>query len=96
MWFVKVYEKLETMVGVTNKLEGRYSWTLLKRIDEDEDDDDPHTGLYDLYKRTECHSKLAIAWRLMKECFEPIEDRHTKIDVIQSIVHNCGLVQHLV
>lgn len=74
------------MVGVNNKLDDRYTWTLLKRMDEEYSDD----GVHDFYKRTECHSKLAIAWSVMKDCFEPITDRHTKIDIIQSIVYNCG------
>lgn len=86
--FDKVYEKLEMMVGVNHKLDGGYSWTLLKHMNEDEKNSD--IGLYDLYKRAECHSKLELAWSVMKDCFEPITDRHTKIDVIQSVVYNCG------
>lgn len=74
------------MVGVSNNLDGVYTWTLLRRMDEK----DSAAGAQDYYIRTECHLKLAIAWSLMKDCFEPITDRHTRIDVIQSIVYNCG------
>lgn len=74
------------MVGVSNKLDGEYTWTLLRKMDIG----DSAAGTQDYYIRTECHSKLAIAWSLMKDCFEPITDRHTRIDVIQSVVYNCG------
>lgn len=82
----EIYEKLEKMVGVSNKLDGEYTWTLLRKMDIG----DSAAGTQDYYIRTECHSKLAIAWSLMKDCFEPITDRHTRIDVIQSVVYNCG------
>lgn len=72
------------MVGVSNKLDGEYTWTLLRRMEKG----DSAAGTRDFYRITECHSKLAIARSLMKDCFEPITDRHTKIDVIQSIVYN--------
>ncbi|XP_071916807.1 increased DNA methylation 1-like [Coffea arabica] len=53
---------------------------------------DNDTGSYtdDTYKRIVCHSKLAVALRLMDDCFEPIVDRHTRINVIRSVVYNCG------
>ncbi|KAL8106939.1 increased DNA methylation 1-like [Apium graveolens] len=82
----EIYEKLEEMVGASNKLDGGYTWTLLRRMENG----DSAAGNGNINIRTECHSKLAIAWSLMKECFEPITDRHTRIDVIQSIVYNIG------
>lgn len=74
------------MVGASNKLDDEYTWTLLRRMEKG--DSAAGTGNFNI--RTECHSKLAIAWSLMRDCFEPITDRHTRIDVIQSIVYNCG------
>ncbi|CAK9184995.1 unnamed protein product [Ilex paraguariensis] len=82
----QVFEKLEQMVGAKNALDEGYTWTLLQRIDKG-------FGIFvhDLHKRAECHSKLALAWCVMEECFEPIIDRHTKINMIQSVVSNCGI-----
>ena len=80
---LQVYKKLEKMVGVSNKLDGPYTWTLIRRMENG----DFSAGSQDFYRRTECHSKLAIAWSLMKDCFEPITGRHTKIDVIQSTIN---------
>lgn len=74
------------MVGVSYKLDDSYTWTLIRRMDKG----DNAAGPMDYYTRTECYSKLAIVLSLMKQSFEPITDRHTKIDVIQSIVYNCG------
>ncbi|CAI9095677.1 OLC1v1031673C1 [Oldenlandia corymbosa var. corymbosa] len=82
----EVHDKLEeSLVGMKNELDEGFSWSLLHRMDDD-------TGIYfeDTYKRTMCHSKLAVALGLLEDCFKPIDDRHTKINVIPSIVYNCG------
>nr|XP_027082629.1 increased DNA methylation 1-like [Coffea arabica] len=82
----EVYDKLErNLVGLKNELDEGFSWSLLHHMDND-------TGSYtdDTYKRIVCHSKLAVALRLMDDCFEPIVDRHTRINVIRSVVYNCG------
>ena len=73
------------LVGLKNELDEGFSWSLLHHMDND-------TGSYtdDTYKRIVCHSKLAVALRLMEDCFEPIVDRHTRINVIRSVVYNCG------
>ncbi|KAA8526023.1 hypothetical protein F0562_007877 [Nyssa sinensis] len=82
---IEVNEKLEKIVGARNDLDEGYTWTLLRRMDDG-------TGIcvQDFYQKTECHAKLAVAWRVMEECFETIIDRHTKINMIQSVVYNCG------
>ncbi|KAI3469014.1 hypothetical protein Pfo_025677 [Paulownia fortunei] len=82
----EVCDKLaKSMVGKRNEIDEGYSWTLLHQMDDG-------SGIYidDKYMRTMCHSKLAVARRLMEECFEPIQDRHTRIKVIPSVVYNCG------
>lgn len=81
-----MYGKLErNIIGKKNELDEGYSWTLIHRMDND-------NGIYidDNYKRTLCHSKLAVALRLMEDCFEPIVDRHTRINIIPSVVYNSG------
>lgn len=80
-----MYEKLGRLVGVTNELDEGLTWTLVRRID-------PGGGgnSEDFYDRTVCNSKTAVAVAVMEECFEPVIDRHTQIDVVRSVVYNCG------
>ncbi|CAL5359767.1 unnamed protein product [Camellia sinensis] len=72
----EVYKKLEKMVGVRIELDEGFSWTLLRQMDQEFG-----VKLDDLYQIIECHSKLAVARIVMEECFEPIKDRNTKINV---------------
>ncbi|KAI8022691.1 Increased DNA methylation 1 [Camellia lanceoleosa] len=83
-----VYEKLKEMVGVRNELDEGFSWTLLQQMNEEFG-----VQLDDLYKTIECHSKLAVARIVMEDCFEPITDRYTRINIIQNVVYNRNLVQ---
>ncbi|KAK4364474.1 hypothetical protein RND71_015832 [Anisodus tanguticus] len=81
-----IYDKLERgIIGIENELDRSYKWTLLQNTD-----DGSGINIEDHYQRTMCHSKLVVARRLMEDCFEQIIDRHTRIDVIKSVVYNCG------
>ncbi|KAK3029837.1 hypothetical protein RJ639_038271 [Escallonia herrerae] len=81
----EVKEKLGKIVGEENKLADGYTWTLLQRTDSD-----PNVCPDELYRGTICNSKLGVAWRLINECFEPLIDRHTSVDMVQSVVYSCG------
>lgn len=82
---MKIYDTLEGhILGVERELDRGYKWTLLQNTDDGSDINRDH------YQRTVCHSKLAVARRLMGDCFEQIIDRHTRIDVVKSVVYNCG------
>ncbi|KAK6783050.1 hypothetical protein RDI58_020846 [Solanum bulbocastanum] len=82
----KIYDKLERRyLGVEHELDKSYKWTLLQNTD-----DGSGINIEDDYQRTVCHSKLVVARRLMEDCFEEIIDRHTKIDVVKSLLYNCG------
>ncbi|CAN4078047.1 unnamed protein product [Withania somnifera] len=82
----EIYDKLETgILGLEHQLNRCYKWTLLQNTD-----DGSGINIEDHYQRTVCHSKLVVARRLMEDCFEQIIDRHTRIDVIKSVVYNCG------
>ncbi|PIN13534.1 Histone acetyltransferase [Handroanthus impetiginosus] len=66
----EVCDKLaRNMVGKRNELDEGYSWTLLHHME-----DGSRMFIEDKHLRTMCNSKLAIARRLMEECFEPIQD----------------------
>ncbi|GAA0172629.1 hypothetical protein LIER_26419 [Lithospermum erythrorhizon] len=82
----EIFENLEQIVGVQKELGDGYSWTLLHNTEQDSGS----VYIEDTYKRTMCHAKLAVAYKLMNDCFCNIKDRHTKIDVLQSVVYNCS------
>ncbi|XP_052476308.1 increased DNA methylation 1 [Gossypium raimondii] len=82
----KIYEGLHNLLGSQNELHDGLTWTLLQRTDE------PFTGSYgeEEYKRIQCNSKIAVAWLVMNECFLSTVDRHTRANIVQSIVYNRG------
>ncbi|XP_071938048.1 uncharacterized protein [Coffea arabica] len=81
----KLYENLQKLLGVRHELEAGYSWTVLRRQDVVTDVVGNADSLEVL-----CNSKLAIALSLMDECFEPIIDERSNINVIQSVIYSCG------
>ncbi|KAG6788727.1 hypothetical protein POTOM_004804 [Populus tomentosa] len=80
----EVYEKLQSLVGVKHELEGGFCWTLLQRMEPD------NLDFKDLHLITECNSKIALAWEVLDECFTTIIDRHTQINVVQSVAYSRG------
>jgi hypothetical protein len=56
-----------------------YSWRLVQQMD---------TISEDLYANN--HSKIALASMLMNEAFGTITDTHHGINVVQSVIYNCG------
>ncbi|XP_058008174.1 increased DNA methylation 1 [Hevea brasiliensis] len=78
----EIHGKLHSLLGVKHNLKGGFSWTLLRRLDPFEIDDE-HT-------RMECNSKIALAFEVLNECFTTNTDRHTGINILQSVVYNRG------
>ncbi|GLT58584.1 hypothetical protein SLA2020_314640 [Shorea laevis] len=79
----EVYVTLQEMLGVSNDVEGGISWTLLQRkviSQRLENDESIH--------KMEVNCKTAVAWGVLKEIFLTNIDRHTRIDVLQSVVYN--------
>ncbi|XP_038985373.1 uncharacterized protein LOC103712566 isoform X2 [Phoenix dactylifera] len=81
----KIFEQLQRLLGVKNDLEAGFSWTLVQRFDEDSPE--PACGLD---QRAECNSKLAVALAVMHECFSPLIDQRSGINLIRNVVYNCG------
>lgn len=73
-------------MGVNHKMEGGFSWRLVRHITEDESSMDP---VPKLEVRAECNAKIAVAMTVMDECFLPIDDKRSGIDLLQNVVYSC-------
>ncbi|XP_020579672.1 uncharacterized protein LOC110024194 isoform X2 [Phalaenopsis equestris] len=79
----KVFKKLQKLIGVKNELEAGYSWSIIRRFD------DPSGSPSKLAKRVESNSKIAVAHAVIDECFLPIIDHRSGINLIDNVVYNC-------
>lgn len=70
-----------------HELEAGYSWTILRHQDLSMD-----VSCSADSSKVVCNSKLAIAFSIMDECFEPFIDERSNINLIQSVIYSCGYV----
>ncbi|XP_075487897.1 increased DNA methylation 1 isoform X2 [Primulina tabacum] len=83
----KVYSSLRSSVGLMNLLSDGFSWTFLRCIPGDEKD---HSAQHVVALKAECNSKLAVAITILEECFLPMVDAKTGIDMIPQVIYNWG------
>jgi hypothetical protein len=72
------------MVGVTNPTGDGFSWTLLKT------QKDEAVNSEDMPMVLESNLKLTVALGVLNECFNPVRDRRTKIDMLHQAVYSLG------
>eukprot|EP01018_Ginkgo_biloba_P016757 Gb_41247 [translate_table: standard] len=82
----QVFIGLRDLLAISNPLEGGFSWTLLRCIEEDQE----VCSAQRLALMAECNTKLAVALVVMEECFVPMVDPRTELDMIPHVVYNCG------
>ncbi|GLU05532.1 hypothetical protein SLE2022_226290 [Rubroshorea leprosula] len=79
----EVYGELQAMVGVSKDVGNGISWTLLQKRDVPD-----YICLDEGLHITEINSKIAVAWSLLNEIFVTNMDRHTSINILESVVYN--------
>lgn len=83
----QIYNGLQSRIGLENLLSEGYSWTLLRCIPSDQE---VHSVQHVEALKAECNSKLAVAITIMEECFLPMVDIKTGIDMIPQVIYNWG------
>ncbi|TKY62435.1 Increased DNA methylation 1 [Spatholobus suberectus] len=77
-------ERLKMLFGVKNEIEDGLSWSFIWRSDVDS------TALEIKPHMVESNAKLAVAVSSMNEGFMPCIDKKRGINVIHSVLYNCG------
>ncbi|KAK6132493.1 hypothetical protein DH2020_033793 [Rehmannia glutinosa] len=80
---INVYTGLQSRIGLKNLISDGFSWTLLRCIPGDQK---VHSAQRVVALKAECNSKLAVAITIMQECFLPMVDMKTGIDMIPQIL----------
>ncbi|XP_019193861.1 PREDICTED: increased DNA methylation 1-like [Ipomoea nil] len=83
----KVYSGINSLIGEVHLLPDGFSWALLRCTPYDQK---IHPGQRYVALNAECNSKLAVALTIMEECFLPMVDPKTGIDMMPQVIYNWG------
>ncbi|TKY51158.1 Increased DNA methylation 1 [Spatholobus suberectus] len=81
----ELFEHLKKYLGTKHELDAGFTWSLIHRTDEDSE-----AASRGITQRVECNSKLAVALTVMDECFLPVVDRRSGINLIHNVLFNSG------
>ncbi|KAI7738519.1 hypothetical protein M8C21_000223 [Ambrosia artemisiifolia] len=83
----EIHSGLHSQIGIMNPISDGFSCTLLKCIHGDLK---VHSAQRLVALKAECNLKLAVALTIMEECFLPMVDPRTGIDMIPHVMYNWG------
>ncbi|KAJ0700892.1 putative histone acetyltransferase chromatin regulator PHD family [Helianthus annuus] len=83
----EIHSGLHSQIGIMNPVSDGFSCTLLKCIHGDLK---VHSAQRLVALKAECNLKLAVALTIMEECFLPMVDPRTGIDMIPHVLYNWG------
>ncbi|CAI8604690.1 unnamed protein product [Vicia faba] len=81
----ELFEHLKKYLGTKHELDAGFTWCLVRRTN-----DDSEAASRGVTQRVECNSKLAVALTVMDECFLPVVDRRSGINLIHNSLYNSG------
>ncbi|MED6136502.1 hypothetical protein PIB30_056591 [Stylosanthes scabra] len=79
------FEHLKKYLGPKHELDAGLTWSLIRRTDDDSD-----AASRGITQRVECNSKLAVALTVMDECFLPVVDRRSGVNILHNVLYNTG------
>jgi hypothetical protein len=85
LYVFQLFEQLKKYLGTKHELDAGFTWCLVRRTD-----DDSEAASRGVTQRVECNSKLAVALTVMDECFLPVVDRRSGINIIHNSLYNRG------
>ncbi|EFJ24396.1 hypothetical protein SELMODRAFT_101919 [Selaginella moellendorffii] len=79
----KIFRGLRKLVGRVNKVDDMYSWTLLRSEHYDQSAENSK-----LESVADLNTRLALALTVIQECFRPMIDPRSNIDMVSHILYN--------